>query len=75
MSSSPHLSREDFTILKDALRYYLDYLIQTGVRRDYPKHYDEVRNTNIHVLDMAQFIDNRPEYKDGIQLKLPSREF
>lgn len=74
MSQNPYLTHEDFHNLKDASRYYLDYMLDSGVRKDAPKLYEDMRTTNLRLMDFVQFWDNYTGIGDQIELNKPNRQ-
>lgn len=74
MSQHPYLTNKDFHELKDASKFYLDYLVQTGVRRDAPELFEKARRANGRLLDFVQLWDNYPGLGDRIELRKPVRE-
>lgn len=74
MSNRPYLTLQDFQEIKNACRHHLDYLMDSGVRRDAPEVYEKARQTNLRVLDFVQLWEQYPGIGDQIEIGKPTRE-
>lgn len=73
MSNSPVLTFDDLERLIDANKMYLQYMIETGIRKDAPELYKKQHYTNIHLLDFYHFWKENRSIGDEIRIARPAR--
>lgn len=72
MSQNPYLTLVDCSRLKDAGRFYLDYLHDEGIKKADPKQYEEARQAYLHMCDVVQLWSQYPYQWDAMEIKAPN---